>query len=155
MSSQARAGVGAPVCYIDTQGRAWALSGDSTALFVQLAPDGAAITLLNPNQAPVVPRVTVLSAPGRLVDVWAVDLRDPASNPPTIYLQLFNAVSVAGGDVPMVSAIPLCTSASYDFANSYFAVSVGLTVALSSTPLTYTALAASQEFSITARAVTL
>ena len=155
MSSAVRAGVGAPVCYIDASGRSFALSGDQNALFVQLAPVSPDIVLLNPNQGPEVPVVTALTGPGRLVDVWFVDLRDPTTSPPQLYLQLFASETVNVGAVPMVSAIPVCSSASYDFASSYFYVDSGLTVAVSSDALTYSPLPPTQEFTLTARVVSL
>jgi len=155
MPSTYRRTVGSPVCYFTDNGTPYALSGSPAALYVQLAPTDATVVKINPAQAPAVPLLQALAAAGHAVEVFAADYRDPALNPPTIYLQVFDrlAAPVSGSTEPLLTALPLCTTAAYDWSTDNLPLVNGLWVALSSTPLIYTALAASQEFSITARVV--
>lgn len=128
------------------------IPGSRRALFVELVLDEPVIALLNPAGGVAVPALVALDVAGRVFEVWAVDLRDQSLNPATIYLQIFDAAAVpAAGTEPLVSALPLCRTAAYAWSDDAFDVTTGLVVALSSTPLTYTPIAANQEFSITAR----
>lgn len=128
------------------------LPGSRRALFVEPALEEPQIELLNPAGGAAVPALVALTRSGRLFETWAVDLRDPTTNPPLIYLQIFDAAAVpAAGTAPLVSALPLCRTAAYAWPDEDFHLEVGLVVALSSTALTYTPLAANQLFSITAR----
>ena len=111
------------------------------------------VVLLNPALAPAVPLLQALAAPGRLFEAWAVDLRDPSQSPPLLWLQIFDsvAVPVSGVTQPTVTALPLCCTAEYAWSTDAFMAAAGMWVALSSTPLIYTAVPANQLFSFTAR----
>lgn len=114
------------------------------------------VVRLNPAQINgAVPLLQALSGPGQLFEVWAVDFRDPAAvpTPPQLWLQIFDSfpAPVSGTTEPTVSALPLCSTAAYVWADDQFLLNEGLWVALSSTPLVYTALAQNQNFSLTAR----
>lgn len=147
--------VGSPVCYFTDDGTPYALSGSPAALYVQLAPTDATVVKLNPAQAPAVPLLQAMASAGHAVEVFAADYRDPALSPPTIYLQVFDraAAPVSGTTEPLLTALPLCSVAAYDWSTDNLPLTNGLWVALSSTPLLYTALVAGQEFSLTARVV--
>jgi hypothetical protein len=151
-ASDNRLSVGAIPAYVTVDGKFYALSGDEDALFVKPAASSATIVMNNPAQAPAVPTLQALTGAGQVVEVLAVDLR-ATPVPSTIYLQVFDSVAapVSGTTQPSISALPLCTIAAYDWTAGNLVVANGLWVALSSTPLLYTAIAASQEFSITAR----
>jgi hypothetical protein len=154
MPSVYRRTVGSPVCYFTDNGTPYALSGSPSALYVQLAPTDAKVVTFNPVQAPAVPLLQAMAVPGQAVEVFAADYRT-APNPPIIYLQLFDSLNapVSGTTQPLMTALPLCKTAAYDWSTDNILLTNGLWVALSSTPLIYTALAASQDFSITARVV--
>jgi len=153
-ASDNRLGVGAIPAYVTVDGKFYALSGDADALFVKAAAVDATIRKNNPAQAPAVPTLQALSGAGQVVEVFAVDLR-ATPVPSTIYLQVFDSLAapVSGTTQPLLSALPLCGTAAYDWTAGNLVVANGLWVALSSTPLLYTAIALSQDFSITARVV--
>ncbi len=116
-------------------------------------PPSPDVVLLNPAAAPAVPLLNALVGPGQLCEVWAVDLRDGSQSPPLLWLQVFDSLAAptSGVTQPTVSALPLCCTASYVWGTDIFTITNGVWVALSSTPLVYTAVAASQEFTLTAR----
>jgi hypothetical protein len=152
LRADARA-LGTIASYLDETGRALAWSGDEEAPYVKTVPTAPVIKNQIPNpQVAVVPGLQALSSRGRVVEVIALDLRDQTLSPPTIYLQLFDTAEAAqAGDVPMITALPLCTTASYEWVVDALLLENGLYVALSSTALVFTPLAASVEFSLSAR----
>lgn len=157
LRADVRRGVGNVLGYLDETGNAIAWTGDEEAPYVKAVPEVPRISNLIPrigqSAVPLVPLYQVFTGPGRVVEVWAVDLRDQSLSPPTIYLQLFDSEEEPqAGDVPTVTALPLCRVASYEWANgAAFLVGDGLWVALSSTGQAYTPLAPTTDFSITAR----
>lgn len=155
MPSSYRRNVGAPVIYLTDDGVPYSLSGSEKALYVQLAPTDATVVTNNPAQAPAVPILQALAAPGYAVEVFVSDYRDPTLNPPTVYLMVFDSLAapVSGTTQPTLTSLQVCSSAAYDWSTDNLPCSAGLWVAVSSTPLLYTALAASQDFSLTARVV--
>jgi hypothetical protein len=110
------------------------------------------IRLFNPSDAPAVPVLQVLASPGRLIEVTAGDYREDTTA--DVYLMLFESGTIPTvGDVPIYPAIKICSYAQHSWGStdSPFIVADGLWTAISSTPLTYTPMAASQDFSIGAR----
>lgn len=150
-----RAALGQVAAYLDETGNPQAWTGDERAPYVLNVPQTPRAVMLNPAEGAVVPLFQAFSGPGRVLEVWASDLRDQSQNPPTIYLQIFDSATapVSGTTQPIVTAIPLCEWAEYEWTYDAFLIDNGLFVALSSTALVYTALAPSQEFSITARVI--
>lgn len=147
-----RQSVGAVVGYLDETGNSVAWTGDEEAPYFKHIPETPRVVNLIPHDAAAIPILRALGTAGRCVEVWAIDLRDPALNPPKLYLQIFDQVAEpTAGAVPSVTAVPLCQVAAYEWAYNALLVGQGLWVALSTTALTYTPLVANQEFSITAR----
>lgn len=152
-----RRGAGQVMAYLDETGGSVAWTGDEEAPYVKAVPETPRVVNLIPvigqSAVPLVPEYQVFEGPGRVVEVWAVDLRDQSLSPPTIYLQMFDQVEAPiSGDVPVVTALPVCRVASYEWANgAAFLVGRGLWVALSSTAQAYAPLAPTLEFSITSR----
>lgn len=153
MTTAFRRGHGQPIAYFTNDGTPYAASGSPAALYVQIAPTDATVALFNPSQAAAVPILQALAEPGYGVEVFATDFRDPALNPPQVYLMVFDSLAapVSGTTTPMLTALPLCKASSYDWSLDHLPLARGLWVAISSTPLIYTAMPASQDFSITAR----
>lgn len=144
-----------PIGYLDETGRPQAWTGDEQAPYVKTVPLIPRIVNQNPAAVAAVPGLQAIAQRARVIEVFALDLRDQSLNPPRIYLQLFDAASTpTAGTEPMVTALPLCITAAYEWAYDVVLVENGLYVALSSTALTFTPLAASQEFSLTARFLT-
>lgn len=150
-----RNSLGQIASYLDASGMAQAWTGDDEAPYVKNVPQTPRVVLLNPAAGVEVPLLQCFTGPGRLLEAWALDLRDQSQSPPDIYLQLFDSLAapVSGTTEPTVTAIPLCEVAEYEWTYDAFLCSNGCWVALSSTALVYTAIAASQEFSITARVI--
>lgn len=152
-----RRGAGQVMAYLDETGGSVAWTGDEEAPYVKAVPETPRVVNLIPrigqSGVPIVPIMQAFTGPGRVVEVWATDLRDQSLSPPTIYLQLFDSEEAPqAGDVPTVTALPLCRVASYEWANgAAFLVGDGLWVALSSTGQAYTPLPPTTDFSITAR----
>lgn len=144
-----------PIGYLDETGRPQAWTGDEEAPYVKTVPLIPRIVNQNPAEGAEVPGLQAIAQRARVIEVFALDLRDQSQSPPTIYLQIFDSVSTPPpGTQPMLTAMPLCSTAGYEWAHDVVLVTHGLYVALSSTALTFTPLAASQEFSITARFLT-
>lgn len=141
--------------YLDETGRPQAWTGDEQAPYVKTVPLIPLIRNQNPSAGAEVPGLQAIAQRARVIEVFALDLRDQSQSPPTIYLQLFDTASPpSAGTQPMVTALPLCRTAGYEWAYDVVLVENGLYVALSSTALTFTPLAASQLFSLTARYLT-
>ncbi len=150
-----RLAMGQVAAYLDETGNPQAWTGDERAPYVMNVPQTPRAVVLNPAAGAQIPLLHAFPGPGRALEVWATDLRDQSQNPPTIYLQVFDTTTapVSGSTEPTVTAIPLCMWAEYEWTYDAFLISNGLWVALSSTPLVYTAIPANQNFSITARVV--
>lgn len=155
LRADVRNSLGQIAAYLDASGQAQAWTGDDDAPYVKNVPQTPRVVLLNPADAAAVPLMQCFVGPGRLLETWALDLRDQSQSPPDIYLQIFDRAEapVSGTTEPTVTALPLCEVAEYEWTYDAFLIQNGLWVALSSTALVYTALASSQEFSITARVI--
>jgi hypothetical protein len=146
-----RTGAGQIASYLDSSGNSQAWTGDARAPYVLNVPQTPRPRVLNPALGASVPLLQCFEGPGRLFEFWATDLRDPTTNPPTLYLQIFDRkdAPVSGTTQPTVTAITTC--ASYEWTYDALVMDNGCWVGLSSTALVYTALAANQLFSLTAR----
>lgn len=152
LRADVRRGVGGVLGYLDETGSAIAWTGDEEAPYVKEVPISPRVVNLNPSAGAAVPLYQVLEGRGRVVEVWAIDLRDQSLSPATIYLQIFDQLAEPqAGDLPAVTALPLCQVAAYEWASTAQLFENGLWVGLSSTALSYTPLVASQEFAITTR----
>lgn len=146
-----RTSIGQVVAYLDSAGIAQAWTGDDDAPYVKNVPQTPRVRLLNPADAAAVPLLECFVGPGRLFEAWATDLRAQSPTPATLYLQIFDSATapVSGATEPTVSAIPICSS--YEWTYDALIIQNGCWVAVSSTALVYTAVAANQEFTLTAR----
>lgn len=94
--------------------------------------------------------LVVLAAPGELFDAWVGDYQSVVQR----YLLVFNAIAApAPGAVPAIAAPPIGGWENYDFTTSAGPMSfaTGIVLALSTTPNSYTPIAAADDFAITAR----
>jgi len=149
-----RSSLGQVMAYLDEGGQPQAWTGDARAPYVLNVPQTPRVVNLNPSAGALVPLFNAFPGPGRVLEVWALDLRDQSQSPPDIYLQVFDSTDApVAGDQPAVTAIPLCGTAEYEWTYDAFLIGSGCWVALSSTALVYTPLAANQLFAMTARVI--
>jgi hypothetical protein len=124
----------------------------------RITPRAVRASTLLPGDIAPVPTLQASTRAGLLVEAWAVDHREDATD--VLWLQLYDLANIADLDpeesMPMVAALPLRGDAApgiaaYDFAAAPLAYASGLLLVVSSTPDAYTEITEGAPVAITAR----
>lgn len=159
LNSGARIGEGNLASYTDPSGRRLAWTGDEEAPFVKVLYRPPGIYAVSAIPQAAASGVLVASVVGSaLHEAWITDSRDPNANPTPAqrWIQLFDLQAApAGNAIPTYAPIAMCTGStiSISFVQAPLGFAQGIVIAISSTPNKYTAIAASQDWAITARIV--